>query len=57
MKLLKPKNIPNKIVKFVYSAYKWGYTDKEKGLEMKTFEEVKESVNKGYSKGINKEKH
>ena len=41
----------------MYMAYKWGYTDKEKGLEMKTFEEAKESVNKGYSKGINKEKH
>jgi len=57
MKLLKPKKIPGKIVKFIFMAYKWGYTDAEKGLPMKTQEEVKSSIQGGYSRGIEKSKH
>jgi len=56
MKLLKPKKIPGKVIKFLYMSYKWGYTDAEKGLPMKSEEEVKKSVQSGYKKGIEKTK-
>lgn len=54
MKLLKPKKVPKKIIKFLFMAYKWGYSDSQKGLDMKSQEEVEESVNRGYKKGKSK---
>ena len=53
----KPKKIPNKILKFFYTAYEWGLDDSKEGKSRKTFDQVKESINRGYSKGIQKRKN
>jgi hypothetical protein len=51
---LKSKKIPVKLLKILYSCYSWGYSDKEKGLSLKSFEEVEEKVNIGFKERINK---
>ena len=56
MKLLKPKKIPSKFLKIIYSTYSWGFDDCKEGKEKKTFEEVKESVTRGFREGIAKRK-
>lgn len=51
-KLFRPKEIPKEYVNALYSAYKWGFTDKEKNLEMKSLEDVRASLTKGFKEGL-----
>ncbi len=55
-KLFKPKELPVEYVKALYSAYNWGWTDKQVGKELKSFEEVSESLNAGFREGLRKRK-
>ena len=55
-KLFVPKELPVEYVNALYSAYTWGFTDKEKGLEMKSREQVKDSLNVGFREGLRKRK-
>lgn len=50
MKLFDAKaKLKNKMINMIYLAYKWGYSDKESNLSLKSFEEVEKSFNKGFN--------
>jgi hypothetical protein len=53
---LKPKKVPSKLIKVLYMCYKWGYSDKENDVPLRTQEDLEEQVNRGYKKGLEKQK-
>ena len=44
------------LVKVIYDAYVWGWEDKEIGLHKKSYADVKESLERGFKRGIMKAK-
>ena len=51
MKFLKPK-LKDKHIKPFFDAYLWGYEDAKNGLECKSFDEVKNSIVRGFKEGL-----
>jgi hypothetical protein len=56
VRILKPKKVPSKLIKVLYMCYKWGYSDKENDVPLRTQEDLEEQVNRGYKKGLEKQK-
>jgi hypothetical protein len=54
-KKTKIKKTKKAIIDAVYLAYKWGYSDKENKLPLKSLEEVETSFNKGFDKTFKKQ--
>lgn len=53
-KFLLPKELPKEYIDALFSAYKWGYSDKEKDLPLLSYDEVKFQLNRGFKLGMKK---
>lgn len=50
--LIKAKALPDSLLKILIDCYNWGYDEAKANLTKKTPEEITESLNRGFRKGI-----
>ena len=51
-KLITPRMLPAPIVDALVWSYEWGFSDAKEGIEKKTPEQIKESLNRGFKQGV-----
>ena len=44
--------LPKVFMQAIIEAYDWGYMDRDKGLGHKSDEEITETINRGFLKGL-----